>query len=86
MFLLIFGLDDIVSFKKSFCAHKLVNFRNAVNSLFTDRSTIVDQVNNELTNQLGIGATNWFQTGVSCEVLKLGDKSWRKGKIKSKFL
>ena len=76
--------DDVVSFPQNYCIHKFSKFRDAVNNVFIDRSNVANAVYSELQPKLGIIATDWFDRGVPCEVLRLGDKSWQKGKLRFK--
>ncbi|MBD1861183.1 MULTISPECIES: KGK domain-containing protein [Trichocoleus] len=75
-FLSEFGNEDVIAFGS--VLHKTGKFKNVVKNTFMDRNWVPIKFN---TN-LGVSSEKWLEEGVSCEILRLGDKSWQKGKIK----
>lgn len=74
-----FGNNDVISF--SSCMHKVGKFRAAVDTTFAGNKIVYD-VSNALQSKVGISSLDWFDEGVSCEILRLGSQSWRKGKLR----
>lgn len=87
------GDDDVISFKDD--TFKVNKFRTAIHKSFN--ASMGSQLTNELrsqgipieravcpNNSYGEYAT-WFNEGIDCEILNLGSKTWKKGKIKIKI-
>lgn len=70
---------DVISF--SSCMHKIGKFKAAVDVTFADNK-LAYAVSNALQSKIGVSSLEWFEDGVNCEVLRLGGKSWQKGKLK----
>lgn len=85
-FLFDFSDNDVMSFPEYSCTHKFGKFGNAAKQIFGDSSNVAGGVRDELKHQLGISSREWFQKGVVCEVLRLGDKTWQKGKLRFKVI
>ncbi len=87
--------DDVLSFGDD--TFKVSKFKRAVNGAFGN--DLGYQLNNQLSSYHGIkidGAiiapkgvnepyARWFNDGIDCEILQLGSKGWRKGKIRIKL-
>lgn len=83
LFLLDFSDDDVMSFPQYSFMQKFGKFREAAKGIFLDGSNVAQRVKDELNScRLSIHSTDWFHKGVACEVLRLGDKSWQKGKLR----
>lgn len=72
--------DTVVSFSVSM--FKVSNLIAEVKEVWLTQG--IHTLRNKLANRGGISGNNddWFARGVSCEILKPGNKSWKKGKIK----
>lgn len=70
---------DVISF--SSCMHKIGKFKTAIDVSFADNK-LAYAVSNAIQSKIGVSSLEWFENGVSCEVLRLGGKSWQKGKLK----
>lgn len=70
---------DVISFR--YCMHKIGKFKTAVDVTFADNK-LAYAVSNALQSKIGVSSLEWFEDGVNCEVLRLGSKSWQKGKLK----
>ncbi|MBW4489119.1 MAG: hypothetical protein KME12_15125 [Trichocoleus desertorum ATA4-8-CV12] len=81
-FLSDFGNEDVIAFDSTL--HKTGRFRDAVQTTFTSQNMVPATLSTGLQTELRISSKDWFEDGVDCEVLRLGDKSWQKGKIKIK--
>lgn len=87
------GDDDVLSFRD--VTFKVSKFKTAVNQSFNSR--MGSQLSNELNSQeVRINHAvspngnydeyaKWFKDGIDCEILNLGSKSWKKGKVKIKI-
>ncbi|MBD2119438.1 KGK domain-containing protein [Trichocoleus sp. FACHB-262] len=73
-----FSDESVVAFGS--ILHKAGRFREALKVLLTREN--ISQKSSQ--NELKIFTKDWFGNGIDCEVLELGDKAWRKGKIKIK--
>jgi hypothetical protein len=71
-----FSDESVVAFGS--ILHKAGRFREALKVVLTSEKILRDSLQNELR----IFTKDWFENGIDCEVLELGDKAWRKGKIK----
>ena len=82
--------NDVLSFQDQ--TYKVSKFKAAVNKSFD--YSMGGRLNGTLTNQ-GIDISSasfpnsdyakWFNEGIDCEILNLGSKTWKKGKIKIKI-
>ncbi len=78
------GNDDVLCFGNN--TFKVGRFRNTVNESFGIGFGI--SLTNELKSKgivVNSAHTNWFTQGIDCEILNLGSKSWKKGKVKIKI-
>jgi len=87
------GDDDVLSFGD--VTFKVSKFKTAVNQSFNSR--MGSQLSSELNSQEvrinhAVSPNNnydeyakWFKDGIDCEILNLGSKSWKKGKVKIKI-
>ena len=73
-----FSDESVVAFGS--ILHKAGRFRGALKVVLMSEKIL--QVSSR--KELRIFTKDWFDNGISCEVLELGDKAWRKGKIKIK--
>lgn len=80
--------DDVLSFGDN--TFKASRFRRAVNQSFG--SDIGSVLGRELSRQgvlidqqILLPYTKWFNEGIDCEILNLGSRSWKKGKVRIKF-
>jgi hypothetical protein len=77
-----FNSEDVISFG-SFTI-KCKDLQNALSSIY-DRRSFFDQFNNDLRTysvNISDNKRDEWGTGVTCEVLRLNDPTWRSGKIK----
>lgn len=86
--------DDVLSFGED--TFKVSKFKKAINGAFGNH--LGSQLNGQLSSCHGIKIDNsilapkgvnepyarWFGDGIDCEILKLGSKSWKKGKVSLK--
>ncbi|QKQ74112.1 KGK domain-containing protein [Nostoc sp. TCL240-02] len=76
---------DVLDFGDN--TYKIAKFKQAMDTSFN--STLENTLNEELSKQ-GVDIkespnVNWFQEGIDCEILTLGSKSWKKGKVEIKI-
>ena len=88
------GDDDVLSFEDT--TFKVSKFRKAVDKSFDSDlgSTLSSRLNNAgiyIAEKI-LKPTNdcqeyerWFKNGIDCEILNLGSKSWKKGKVRIKI-
>ncbi|MFE1743813.1 KGK domain-containing protein [Coleofasciculus sp. H7-2] len=75
------GNDDVLSFNDTL--FKVGKIRYAVKLAFTEPRYVPDILYVALQqNGIQINPKFWLNNGVDCEVLKLGAKSWQKGKFR----
>lgn len=78
-----FSDTDIVSFQSS-NTHKAGNVKEIVRRVFLNN---YGQMTTEMKSALGIDWGGWLNSGLDCEVLKVGgSKGWEKGKLKYKIV
>ena len=78
-----FSDTDIVSFQPS-NTHKAGNVKEIVKRVFLSS---YDRMTEEMKSTLGIDWAGWLNSGLDCEVLKVGgSKGWEKGKVKFKIV
>jgi hypothetical protein len=84
--------DDVLGFGDD--TYKVGRFRKAVDKAFGNN--LGNQLSSQLNSYQGIKISNailtpqgmnepytrWFGNGIDCEILKLGSKSWQKGKVR----
>ena len=73
-----YGDADVVAFGTTM--HKLSNLRKAVNDV--KKTELTDFLCNEFSSRLKVTNESWVTPGTDCEILKVGGKDWKKGKIK----
>lgn len=73
-----FSDDSVVAFGS--VLHKASRLREALKVILTTEKVLETPSQGELK----IFSKDWFEEGINCEALELGDKAWRKGKIKIK--
>ena len=85
--------NDVISFGKN--TFKIERITTAVNK--SSNQALANQIKNILNAQkvniqrtgsdswFQEGSDSWFQEGIDCEILTLGAKEWRKGKMKFKL-
>jgi hypothetical protein len=88
------GEDDVLSFGEN--TYKVGKFKKAINGAFGNN--LGHQLNGQLGSYQGIKIDDsilapkgvnepyarWFGDGIDCEILNLGSKSWKKGKVRIK--
>ncbi len=86
--------DDVLSFGED--TYKIGKFKKAINGAFGNN--LGHQLNGQLGSYQGIKIdgsilapkevnepyARWFRDGIDCEILNLGSKSWKKGKVRIK--
>lgn len=86
--------NDVISFGNA--TYKIGSFKRALNKSFNNNLGF--ELNRQL-QQNGIRIPNtifkppginepgsrWFENGIDCEILNLGSKQWKKGKVRVKF-
>jgi hypothetical protein len=86
--------NDVLAFGDD--TFKISKFRRAVKGAFGNN--LGNQLSSQLSSYHGIKidgailapkginepAARWFNNGIDCEILKLGSKSWQKGKVRIK--
>lgn len=88
------GDDDVLSFGDN--TFKVSKFRIAVNKSFgyDIGGVLSNQLSREgvlIDQKILLPSGNskdyvrWFNEGIDCEILNLGSKSWKKGKVRIKF-
>lgn len=86
--------DDVLSFGDN--TFKVSKFRKAVNQSFGSDigSVLSSQLSRQgvsIDQQILLPSGNnkdymrWFNEGIDCEILNLGFRSWKKGKVRIKF-
>ncbi len=71
---------DVVSFDST-VMHKIGKVKAAIKSMSCSRRGTLDSyLYNEFKTSLG--TSNGWVAGTNCEILKVGGKDWKKGKIK----
>lgn len=73
-----FSDESVVAFGS--VLHKAGRLREALKVVLTSEKILKTPSQDELK----IFSKDWFEEGINCEALELGDKAWRKGKIKIK--
>lgn len=73
-----FSDESVVAFGS--VLHKVGRFREALKVLLTSEKILQKSQRDELK----VFTRDWFGDGINCEVLELGDKAWRKGKVRIK--
>lgn len=73
-----YGDSDVVVFGT--VLHKLGKFNDVIKKISQKRGSLNNFLISTLNQELGI-AVNWVE-GADCEILKVGGKNWKKGKIK----
>jgi KGK domain len=73
--------DDVLASGNN--TYKIGKFKKAVNESFT----LLGHKFSEQLNSKGVHVKSnnfdmWFKQGVDCEILNLGSKTWKKGKVK----
>jgi hypothetical protein len=80
---------DVVSFGDDLC--KISKLRK---SIYNSLDELANKFHDSVLDGTNINAENipiasdyreWFDKGVDCEILQLGSKDWKKGKIKVNF-
>jgi hypothetical protein len=74
---------DVMSFRSGM--QKVSTFRSAVNNVFAPDSKLAYGISNELLSRIGISSLDWLNTGINCEILRVGGKSWQQGKLRIKI-
>lgn len=86
--------DDVLSFGED--TFKVSKFKKAINGAFGNN--LGHQLNGQLSSYQGIRINDsilapkgvnepyarWFRDGIDCEILNLGSKGWKKGKVRIK--
>ena len=86
-----YSADDVVSFGSAM--FKVGQFRQAIGTALTGslQTTLNEtlkaqglQINTNiyLPNTKHRSEQYWFREGINCEILKIGSKGWRKGKVR----
>jgi hypothetical protein len=77
--------DDVIDFGGN--TYKIAKFIKAV--IKSTNYSLAQQLHSQLENQgIYINSSNfdnWFKEGIENEILNLGSKSWKKGKLKFKL-
>ncbi|MEA5554300.1 KGK domain-containing protein [Anabaena cylindrica UHCC 0172] len=80
-----FNDDDVIDFGGN--TYKINKFIKAV--IKSTNYSLAHELYSQLENQsICINSSdcdNWFNEGIDCEILNLGSKSWKKGKVKFKL-
>ena len=71
---------DVVSFDST-VMHKIGKVKAAIKSMSCSRGTLNNYLYNEFKTSLGT-SIRCDDPGTNCEILKVGGKDWKKGKIK----
>ncbi|WP_036486751.1 KGK domain-containing protein [Myxosarcina sp. GI1] len=77
--------DDVLEFNSG-----TYRIKNIMQKLVSSKDNLSTQLYNQL-NSMGINIIpknrafrQWFDGGIDCEILKLGAKNWKKGKVRLK--
>lgn len=69
---------DVVAFDTTI--HKVSNLRKIVNSV--ENTALSNCLCIEFGSKLNVSNQSWVDPGIDCEVLSVGTKGWKKGKLK----
>lgn len=73
-----YGDADVVAFGTT--THKLSKLKEALKLVMNN--AISSCLYSEFNSKLNVATGNWVNPGADCEILKVGGKGWKKGKIK----
>ena len=60
--------------------HKVSNLKKVVNEV--KRTELTNFLYKEFSSRLNVTDQNWVTPGITCDVLSVGGKGWKKGKLK----
>lgn len=75
---------NVVSFDST-VTHKIGKIKAAIKQLSRSHGPLDQHLANEFKTSLGT-SNWWFAPGTDCEILKVGGKGWKKGKVKLKIV
>jgi KGK domain len=76
-----FGDEDLISFESKEKIHRVSKLKSICQKSLDKNGRTAQGLNASLS-ELNLTAPDWMDEGVECEILKLGDGQWSKGRIK----